>query len=105
MIRDRVDGEVAPRKVIHERDAELDDGVSPIRLDVFTESGDLMDPSVFIQDADGSVFDAHGNDAPEHLLHLLWRRRGGEIEHMFSNLDAERSEEHTSELQSRVDLV
>src|SRR6267143_215141 len=89
MIRDRIDGEVAPRKVIHERDAELDDGMSPIRLDVFTESGDLMDPSVFIQDADGSVFDAHGNDALEHLLHLPWRRRGGEIEHMFSNLDAE----------------
>src|SRR5206468_13048529 len=52
--------------------------------------------------------DAHdatgGADGPRHLLGEE-AGAGADVDHLLARLELERSEEHTSELQSRSDLV
>ena len=80
MVGDGIDREIAPRQVVHQRDAELDDGVPAVGVNVLPKGRDLVRLIGAIEHRDRAVFDPHRHGALEDLLHLGRRRRGGEIE-------------------------
>src|SRR2546427_424275 len=80
VVGDRVDRVVAPREIVHQRDAELHHGVPAIRPDVLAERRHLMGRAALVQHRDRTVLDPHGNRALEQAAHLVRRRRGRQIE-------------------------
>ena len=83
VIRDRVDGEIPARQVVHQRDPELHDRVPPVGLDVLAERGDLVLAVLLVEHGDGAVLDPHRHGALEQPLHLAGRRRGRQVEVMI----------------------
>jgi hypothetical protein len=78
-VGDRVDGEVAAGEILVEARSERDDRVAPVGLDIAAKGGHLVHPAGAVDHADRPELDPHRNRPAEDALHLLRRRRGGEI--------------------------
>jgi len=81
--RERVDGEIAPRRVGAPVAAEADDRVAPEGLDVLAQ-GRHLEPFMIDHDGDGAVLDAGGHRLEAGRLraphHFVRQRRGGEVD-------------------------
>src|SRR4029077_9798919 len=60
MIRNGVDGEIAPREIVLERDTTVrDDGVAAVGADVPAEGRDLVQHALSVEHTDGAVLEPH----------------------------------------------
>ena len=87
VVGDRVNSEVAPGQVVHQRYAKLHYGVPPVGLDVPPERGDFVRPVVPVQHRDRAVLDPHRDGALEELPDLGGRRGGREVEVVVLELE------------------
>ena len=77
---DRVDGEVAARQVLVQRDAESDLGVATVGRDILPERGDLVGAVLVVEDGHGPVLDSDRHGAAEQRLDFRWRRGGRDVD-------------------------
>src|SRR3989454_86352 len=80
VVGDCIDREVAPREIVHQRDAELHHRVAAVGPDVLAKRRHLVGRVALVQHRDRAVLDPHGDRALEQAAHLVRRRRRREIE-------------------------